>query len=46
MSAATFGSGFPEWSRLEAYRDPRFSSDFWRRTALSLSAHAPALAAE
>lgn len=46
MSATTFGSGFPEWSRLERYRDPRFSSDFWRRTALSLSAHAPALAAE
>jgi FAD/FMN-containing dehydrogenase len=46
MSAATFASGFPEWSRLERHRDPRFSSDFWRRTALSLSAHAPALAAE
>lgn len=46
MSAATFTAGFPEWSQLEAYRDPRFSSDFWRRTALSLSAHAPALAAE
>ena len=46
MSAATFAAGFPEWSRLERYRDPRFSSDFWRRTALSLSAHAPALAAE
>lgn len=46
MSAATFASGFPEWTALERYRDPRFSSDFWRRTALSLSAHAPALAAE
>ncbi|KRA95537.1 FAD-linked oxidase [Devosia sp. Root685] len=46
MSAATFAAGFPEWTELEAYRDPRFFSDFWRRTALSLSAHAPALAAE
>lgn len=46
MSAATFAAGFPEWSQLEAYRDPRFSSDFWRRTALSLSAPASALAAE
>lgn len=46
MSAATFSAGFPEWTKLERYRDPRFSSDFWRRTALSLSAHAPALAAE
>lgn len=46
MSVATFAAGFPEWSQLERYRDPRFSSDFWRRTALSLSAHAPALAAE
>lgn len=46
MSAATFEAGFPEWHRLERYRDPRFSSDFWRRTALSLPAHAPALAAE
>ena len=46
MSAATFAAGFPEWTELERYRDKRFSSDFWRRTALSLSAHAPALAAE
>ncbi|MBO9588863.1 FAD-binding oxidoreductase [Devosia sp.] len=46
MSAATFAAGFPEWAELERYRDPRFSSDFWRRTALSLSANAPALAAE
>jgi FAD/FMN-containing dehydrogenase len=46
MSAATFAAGFPEWQTLEKYRDPRFSSDFWQRTALSLCAHAPALAAE
>ncbi|RYE48795.1 MAG: FAD-binding protein, partial [Hyphomicrobiales bacterium] len=46
MSAATFAAGFPEWPELERHRDPRFSSDFWRRTALSLSAHVPALAAE
>ncbi|PXA96894.1 FAD-binding oxidoreductase [Nostoc sp. 3335mG] len=45
MSAATFAAGFPEWERLERQRDPRFLSDFWRRTALALE-HAPALAAE
>ncbi len=34
MSAATFRAGFPEWTELEQWRDPRFCSDFWRRTAL------------
>lgn len=46
MSAPAFAAGFPEWRRLERLRDPRFSSDFWRRTALTLSETAPALAAE
>ena len=46
MSAATFAAGFPQWRELERHRDKRFSSDFWRRTALSLPAHMPALAAE
>jgi FAD/FMN-containing dehydrogenase len=31
MSAEAFGSGFPEWRRLEALRDPKIMSDFWRR---------------
>lgn len=46
MSAATFAAGFPDWHRLERYRDPRFSSDFWQRTALALSPQRQALAAE
>lgn len=46
MSAQTFAAGFPEWRRLERHRDPRFASDFWRRTALALSETTPALAAE
>ncbi|WP_404927506.1 FAD-dependent oxidoreductase [Mesorhizobium sp. ORM16] len=33
MSAATFAASFPEWSRLEAQRDPAFMSGFWARTA-------------
>jgi FAD/FMN-containing dehydrogenase len=31
MAPATFERSFPEWRRLEALRDPAFSSDFWRR---------------
>lgn len=31
MSGAAFRAGFPNWRRLEAARDPAFSSDFWRR---------------
>lgn len=38
MSAATFAAGFPQWQRLEQWRDRRFCSDFWRRTALALTA--------
>jgi FAD/FMN-containing dehydrogenase len=31
MSAASFKHYFPRWQELEAFRDPRFSSSFWRR---------------
>lgn len=31
MSAGVFQQGFPRWRELEAYRDPRFMSAFWRR---------------
>lgn len=32
MSAATYQCSFPQWPELEAARDPKFMSDFWRRT--------------
>lgn len=35
MSADVFKTGFPEWTRLEKFRDESFCSDFWRRTALA-----------
>jgi FAD/FMN-containing dehydrogenase len=31
MSGETFAKGFPQWATLEAFRDPNFSSSFWRR---------------
>lgn len=31
MPADTFRQGFPNWREFESYRDPRFSSGFWRR---------------
>ncbi len=31
MSAEAFRLGYPDWTRLEALRDPNFMSDFWRR---------------
>lgn len=31
MSAASFQAYYPQWSELEKYRDPAFSSSFWRR---------------
>jgi FAD/FMN-containing dehydrogenase len=31
MSAGFFQSSYPEWSRLEALRDPAIGSDFWKR---------------
>ena len=37
MAPETFARSFPNWGALEALRDPVFLSDFWRRTALSLS---------
>ncbi|TPM38504.1 FAD-binding oxidoreductase [Mesorhizobium sp. B2-3-4] len=38
MDASTFAASFPEWSKLEALRDPAFMSDFWVRTAGSIDA--------
>lgn len=37
MGAHVFAASFPNWRRLEAFRDPAFMSDFWRRTAMSIS---------
>lgn len=31
MTAETYQSSYPNWSRLEALRDPNLSSSFWRR---------------
>jgi L-gulonolactone oxidase len=31
MSAAAFRAGFPEWQKVEKWRDPKIMSDFWRR---------------
>ncbi len=40
MSAETFKQGFPEWEKLERYRDPAMMSDFWRRvTGLEATPH-------
>ncbi|MEW7006854.1 FAD-binding protein [Lentilitoribacter sp. EG35] len=36
MSAETFAQSFPNWRELEAHRDQKICSDFWRRTALTL----------
>jgi len=33
MSADAFRAGYPDWKRLEALRDPKIMSDFWRRVA-------------
>ncbi|MGW8193455.1 MAG: FAD-binding oxidoreductase [Desulforhopalus sp.] len=33
MSRATFKHYFPHYQELERFRDPRFNSSFWRRTA-------------
>lgn len=37
MGADVFAASFPNWRRLEAFRDPAFMSDFWRRTAMKIS---------
>jgi FAD/FMN-containing dehydrogenase len=34
MSAKDFQSGYPGWTELETLRDPRISSDFWRRVTI------------
>ena len=31
MSAETYQTGYPNWERLEALRDPKLMSSFWRR---------------
>lgn len=31
MAASVFQAGYPRWPELEAARDPKFSSAFWRR---------------
>ena len=36
MGAETFAASFPEWHRLDAFRDPAFMSSFWSRTARKL----------
>jgi hypothetical protein len=36
MGAETFAVSFPEWHRLEAFRDPAFMSSFWARSARKL----------
>jgi FAD/FMN-containing dehydrogenase len=46
MPADIFAASFPHWRELEAWRDPAFLSDFWRRTALALGPGTAALAAE
>ena len=33
MTADAFHAGFPEWRKVEALRDPKIMSDFWRRVA-------------
>jgi FAD/FMN-containing dehydrogenase len=33
MPPETFAASFPQWQRLEAFRDPAFLSSFWARTA-------------
>jgi len=39
MAPAVFEASFPRWRELLPYTDPRFLSDFWRRTAMALLAH-------
>ncbi|WP_274628479.1 FAD-binding oxidoreductase [Arvimicrobium flavum] len=37
MSEHTFAASFPQWRKLQALRDPAFSSGFWERTACRLA---------
>jgi FAD/FMN-containing dehydrogenase len=34
MNTCMFRSGYPQWQQLEALRDPKINSDFWRRVNL------------
>ena len=36
MSAGDFDAFYPHWRSLAALRDPKYRSDFWRRTAVQL----------
>jgi hypothetical protein len=31
MTADAFQAGYPKWRAVEALRDPKIMSDFWRR---------------
>ena len=42
MRPSMFEASFPNWRDLEARRDPRIISDFWRRTAMLLPEKPPA----
>jgi FAD/FMN-containing dehydrogenase len=42
MSPDVFAASFPDWERLEAFRDPAFMSAFWERTAGKLKPPADA----
>ncbi len=33
MSAAVFEAGYPDWKRFSQFRDPKISSNFWRRVS-------------
>lgn len=37
MAPDVFKASFPNWENLEQHRDPKFMSNFWRRTALQLN---------
>ena len=37
MSPETFQAAYPEWTEIEANRDPAFQSDFWRRVSQTVS---------
>jgi FAD/FMN-containing dehydrogenase len=38
MSAADFDAGYPDWRRMQAFVDPAFGSDLWRRVTAGTGA--------
>ncbi len=46
MTSKTFQTGFPEWEKLEALRDPSITSDFWKRTTEIKYATPPSMDAD